>query len=472
MDGAVLNELSKLGTDLDLDRWNRPQGITLISDPLLGSLYLDPICRRVCSSIPKQMARGGVSVTVDIPPNDERSTEVGEAITAITKVIRSSKLLTYLTRASIHSSIYNHGCGVVLDVDDGQEHNMPVDFAKIKSVSCLYEMGGQQLRPIYSPIGAITGFNFFLPDPQLAASVLPPEVKKATETVRKEHLDYIHPSRVLWIEGDWTPRELIQLHQGSIGKLQSFWPHYARYSAALQASSNVLHKSDVLNVAVKGLYSKKESMNAEGLNAFRRMGEAFNRMLTNLGIVFSDMDSMKVDTIKRSTAGYPQLITEFKRAMIAASGLTEYDLFGLTTVGGGLSGVDLRDRMAKAEAVADQQEQEWREPIEQFLALILAAKDGPTKGKPLEGWRVEFPSTLSLSPLEQSQLRSTQANTDSIYANLGLDPYSILMSRFSGPYTTETTLYNEIPNTPPADPNAAPEQDPYAEQDPAAEQYQ
>jgi hypothetical protein len=76
---------------------------------------------------------------------------------------------------------------------------------------------------------------------------------------------------------------------------------------------------------------------------------------------------------------------------------------------------------------------------------MFLAKDGPTGGKPLEGWSIAFNPLLEQTEAEKIANRSSQAQTDSVYLQAGvLVPEEVRKSRFGGAsFSFETTLNDE-----------------------------
>jgi hypothetical protein len=79
----------------------------------------------------------------------------------------------------------------------------------------------------------------------------------------------------------------------------------------------------------------------------------------------------------------------------------------------------------------------------------LISKNGVTKGKVPEGWRLSTRSSLRLDLETEAKLRQTQARTDQVYRMMGvLHPLEIRKNRFGSPdYSMETVLDPAIDKT-------------------------
>jgi hypothetical protein len=466
LDGAVMNELLKLGGEQDMDNHSRPGNFEAerLSPEELEDFFLVPIAERVCTLIPSLIKSGGFQVMAeDFGSSLADRKKKREFQSKMQTAIRQSRILPMMWEAVVQASIYNSGAAVILEVDDNPDRSLtarpnwdqPVNWSQIRSVKALFVLSGRDIRPETQRIdlGQPRLFRFSIQQPQHGIAAPPlddaddPRSREerdrrlAAEAIAANGLSSIHEDRILWIEGGYTPPKARARYNGSIGRLQRFWPAYSRYAAALGAASNMLHRSELIEVAKEGWV---DTLRAIGTAAGRqKLRDELNTMLyslTNMGMVVRDKKKTEIKVIKRSVGGFGQMIGYFKQDMISQSGLTEMHLFGFTTVSGGLSGNDWRDR-AHLELQCDiRRESEWREPIEKFMALLLNAESGPTKGKEPSGWRVEFRNTLTLTPVEEADMRSKQANTDKIYAELGLPQADILVNRFEGKFSTETVL--------------------------------
>jgi hypothetical protein len=96
--------------------------------------------------------------------------------------------------------------------------------------------------------------------------------------------------------------------------------------------------------------------------------------LSEFGVALIDKKN-DIVTISRNLSGVSDIADIFYRDIIAASYLTEYALFGTTSGGSGLAGVDERDRAQLGQATDELFANYWK-PILQLLSNFLAQATG------------------------------------------------------------------------------------------------
>ena len=414
----------------------------------LESLYeVDAIAQKVVNKIPNAASRDGFELSVAGKPVDAD----------LARSVRKTGISLALAKASKLSRIYYRGGAVVLDIDDGQTEqaawSLPVKKDSIKSVKIAFIADGDRLYPPQR--------NIIQMPPQYYEASLNDAFTDGITTASQSMMsgvraNRIHADRVLYLDGEWTPPQIEMRLNGTMSRLALFWHHYSRYEAAKASAANMLHRSEVLNVERKGLNMMLAGASAAEEASLRKEAASIRSLANNFGVVFSDMENTKFNVISRSLANIKELLDEFRNNAIAASGgLSELDIFGLSTQTNGLASNDIRDRIMTASVVADYQEGELRDPLEKFLELFFLAKEGPTKGTAPENWELTFPTTLTLTPQEEADLRSKQSEVDTKYLAMGLPADVILKNRFgSGRWSPQTELPENFKVVPPPAPAA------------------
>jgi hypothetical protein len=310
---------------------------------------------------------------------------------------RKSKLIKAFERASAMANIYDRGAAIVLGVDDGKPWNEPVDEARIKSVEVIFTQDGYKVFPIHS--GLWTEPEFYQLSIDAAASTATnKQLAAAKKKLIGTGLSQIHRSRVLWFPGVWCPIDVEQRFNGSPSRVSMFWRAYSRYEMGLSLAVNLMARISVVNYQRKGLLDLLAQTDAQAEAKLLREMQLVQQSMNNMGIIFSDLEKHKVEIVSRSLAEVANLLGRLKQGAIAASGLTEVELFGETESGGGLSNDDLRDRIIRANLVNTEQESAWREPMELAIKYLLISLTG---GKEPLDWELDFPSTLRLTPKEE-----------------------------------------------------------------------
>ena len=410
------------GRDLEADIRPTLHGGKTLSTQELENLVSEPICQKVVAKIPDAALRGGMSLKIDENAADKK----------ILREIRKTGIIKSLAQASKLARIYYRGAAVVLDVDDGQEDGSwmnPVNMNSVRSVKVAWVADGDRVYPSSRNVLGIMPKQF-----EAALAISGSDDFDGRDRIEENDLNKIHSSRVLWMPGIWTPPAIALRLDGELSLLSLFWEKYKRYEAAMSSAANLLHKSEILNMKRKGLNMMLASASVAEESSIKEEARNVRDLANNFGIVMSDAETDEFSVISRNLSHISGLLNDFRIDVVAASGgLSELDLFGLSTHTSGLNGDGIESRMISAATVDEFREMEWREPLEKFLELLFLAKEGPTKGKVPESWEIVWPSTLQLTQEEKIGLRLKQAQIDEIYVTkMGLPKELVLKARFGG----------------------------------------
>lgn len=169
-------------------------------------------------------------------------------------------------------------------------------------------------------------------------------------------------------------------------RLTRFLPALLRYLSFINATLNRLHRSEATVYKKENLGETNQAIarhvsQSSGNNLVPNITEllqqeleSLRRSLRNFGIAMVDKSS-EVEMISRSMAGIDNLDKIFSKDLISASGLTEFSLFGMTSVGAGLANVDVRDRAAIAKQTDELFADYWKPHI-LYLANLLGIGSG------------------------------------------------------------------------------------------------
>jgi hypothetical protein len=177
-------------------------------------------------------------------------------------------------------------------------------------------------------------------------------------------------------------------------RLSRFIPAFLRYSSFINATLNRIHRSEFIAYG-------KENLGDLAVDIARTLGEMqgkgtgsitdtgtqadvmavmkaeMERILDsamNQGLVMYD-SKHKLEIISRTFTGMKDFNNIFRDALISASGLTEFVLFGINSAGTGLSSMDIRDR----KFIADQSDglwaDHWLPPMLHLANLLSLTKD-------------------------------------------------------------------------------------------------
>ena len=424
-DGVMRNAVLGIGGIADVDEHSRPMplaGQQYTASELEGFYARSAIARKVVNLIPDRAQRGGFLLQQGHKPVDAK----------LSRAVRHTGIGHAISKASKLSRMYRSG-SVVLIVDDNQDGqpnwDKPINKNQIKSVSVGFVADGERLRPIQRSIIQIPSSHYQMALQDDLATERSAEQQQQLDGLR---LNQVHSDRILSLEGTWTPPNVEVRLDGTLSVLAGFFDPWSRYEAALSAASNLMNRSEMLVIKKENFNLLLSGASAAEEASLKREARNIRDRANRNSVLFADKNT-DYEVISRKLSDIKPLLDEFRFNVVAASGgLTELDLFGLSTQTSALSSRDIGDRMATAAIVQDYQEFEVRDPLEKFLELLFLSKDGPTKGNELKDWEIEFPTTLQLTVAEEVDLKSKMAATDKEYVAMGLPAELVLKSRFSG----------------------------------------
>lgn len=152
------------------------------------------------------------------------------------------------------------------------------------------------------------------------------------------------------------------------------------------------------------------------------------------------LDSTENYTKEASTVtGLDKLIQEFQLAVSAVVDIPSTILMGRSP--GGMNSTGESDIRTYYDSIKARQEDELLPQISRLVYLTMISKQGPTKGKVLEGWSIKFKSLWEPTLKETAETRKVIAETDQIYIqNQVITPEEVAISRFAGEYSIETDI--------------------------------
>lgn len=195
-------------------------------------------------------------------------------------------------------------------------------------------------------------------------------------------------------------------------RLTRFLPALLRYLSFINATLNRLHRSEATIYKKENLGETNQAIaryisQSSGNNLVPNITEliqneleSLRRSLRNFGIALVDKSS-EVEMISRSMTGIDNLDKIFSKDLISASGLTEFSLFGMTSVGAGLANLDVRDRAAIAKQTDELFADYWKPHI-LYLANLLGIGSGQLLPD-IHTIAIEQEDSFKLSELEASE---------------------------------------------------------------------
>lgn len=426
-DGALLNSLTGLG----VEGRDRTLATTIKSTRLKlekekkESLFAIRILRKICSVFPTEAVRKGWVVKLGGQSKDPK------IISDFNLYQTKLQVKKYFAWAKILANAYD-GAVIVINVEDGQSPDQPIRRDRIRSVKALYVLDRYKIKPelvssdpqnpdyysITMPVGATTQF------------------KDEMQGLGAEYR--IHPSRIIRFDGvDLLPDQMLDNEGWGGSVLEQVWDAYKLWESTHQSIAQIVQNYDVMIYGLKGLSQIIANGNERQIKTRLSSLQQTNSILGGIAI---DSDSESLNSYSRNVSGLPQVGDIFRDRLIGESEVSHTFLFGESPSGLGATGES--EEKTDAKKVHAFQEEVYRPRLEYLAELIWLAKDGPTKGRIPDDWRLDFVSLLDEKQQDIIDARGSQANTDRTYLDSAvLLPEEIRQSRFGGSeYSYETVL--------------------------------
>ena len=360
----------------------------------LTAMYrTDWVSGKIVDIIPDDMTREWRTFTGKDSPE---KIEVLKAEEDRLKVRKSFNLATKWAR------LYGTGF-IVLNVDDGQEPDKPLDFNRIKPNGFKNMQALDRTRIVYN--GFRPTINPFSKNYGM------PEKYRLTETA----ID-IHHSRLIRFEGVELPYEEFR-NNGyfSDSVLDRVYESVTNFNIASSASSSMIFEANSEIVSVKGLMGYLQTEQGQALIRKRFSLAKLLKSFNNMMLLDSDETYQKTN---QTFAGLPDLIDRFAQALASASDIPATRLLGSSASGLNATGEgDLKNYYDKVRALQNTQ---FLEPLKYVDDIINASLGG--------GYDTayEFNSLFQMSDSQRSDIELKNAQRDQIYLTNGILTESII----------------------------------------------
>jgi phage-related protein (TIGR01555 family) len=359
--------------------------------------------RKVCEYYPLLMSDTWGKVSMEILDND--------LLFAIAPYLDTLKNL--YKEAQILANIYG-GATVIRYVDDGQDFDQPINYAKIKSIGYSRVFDRWEVYPLYIlPYEDVYNPDYYQYFTQMGD-------KKLTQ-------GFIHQSRVIRFRGKYLPPELMRNNEyWEASLLHDFLEPYARYYMAYSRTLEAVRSSEIPVVGIENLAEKDDTVQVQQREIQRQWAQ-------NKGIV-KDKDLIDIEFISRQFRGIKDLLFIAQQELIASSDLTKVQMY--KEFPSGLQATGKSELMAEALGLRNRQENQWGSLIREDLNLLMAMFCPKSNYEWI--WNNAYFST----PEEEASRRLTIAQTDKIFHEMqALSSEEIRESHFgNNEYTNEITL--------------------------------
>jgi len=427
-DGALINALTGMGVrgkDSSMSTYSaQPRQLAQVE---LEALYYAAIPRRYVDALPEEMLRHIPTITLGGEDPEENQNKIN----AFEEELKYTNWPSALCEVMKLQRLYG-GAGIVMLVDDGLPPEEEININKIRAIKGFVPLSRYELIPSEVTITDWRKPNHYL---ITTSQRLNPEQTDQYSNIK------IHASRVARFDGlhlAWPQRSA---NTGwGLSVLQLIWDAYRRYEVALNGMEELGKQASLFVHSMPGLFQRIANGNESDLRK-RLEANSLSRSIYG-GIVVDNEEN--VEWLNNGLGGLAGATDPFIKDLQAATGWPESILMG--TSPGGMGKEGRFEERVWASIVEKWQENYCREPISQMFTLMMAAREGPFKGKVPESWKVYFPSVFTQTDAEKVDIRMKAGQLDQIYVNLGiLAPTEVRTSRFDGPeYSFETELNEDI----------------------------
>ena len=422
LDGWV-STLGGFGTTKDKRLYTTHQ-TDLLTDELVESLWVgDDIAARIIEDVPCEALRQGFEINTG-----DGDKGLSEDLCAKCEELG---VLENFMRAKQFARAYGGGAVFPVVNDLQADTALPLNLSAITSVQHLQVFEKRELQA-----------ESYYDDPFDKKFGLPklyrinPRARGGTSGASR-HGVLIHESRLIIFQGVLVSRSQNTQSQGwGESYLNRVWSVLRDYNIAWASVGTLLHEYAQAKIRMKGL---AELMAANRDDVVRKRLEtiALSRSTIN-GILMDSEESYERE--QTPLTGIPDTLDRFGVRIAAAADMPVTRLLGQSPAG--LNATGESDTRFFYDRVAVDQTLRTKRQLEQFIKLLLLAKDGPTKGKEPDQWSVKFNPLWQESDKEKADTRSVVASTDKTYWEMGvLSSGQIAKQRFGGDtYSIDTSI--------------------------------
>lgn len=412
---GVANRDKQLGTSFSK--------VPMLREQQLTDLYRgDGMTKRIINLGTGEMVREWFDVNGDTD---------GDVCKFLETIRARQKILTSLRWAHLYG-----GSIAVMLINDGGNLEDPVNEAKIKTIEEIRVYNRWRVTwttadlyddPNLPKFGTL---QWYTVSPNAVGGKLPPFK--------------VHESRCLVFQGEEVDdKTRTELNGWSDSHIQSIYNDIANLTGSFYASRNII--DDFIQTIIK-IENLQELIAAGNDDLVKRRLEILDlgRHLINTMMLDSKEDYEKHAS---SVAGLAKLLEKFQEMLSAVTEIPLTLLMGQSPRG--FNSKDDGSMKKWYNKIAEDQESELRTQMERLVKLSMLSKDGPTKGKEIKDWSIDFRPLEQMDEAEIVEMRNKQANTDKIYIDAGVVmPEEVSMSRFGGDdYSIETSIGERtIPN--------------------------
>lgn len=417
------NSVTGLGTTRDKRYYGVYAQDPIIPDVDLESIFNgDGIAKRIVKLVVEDALAKGVGFQTQTDEGeDDNVTENQQDEADIIGAFDDLKFVTAVKQARIWARLFG-GAAIMPVLDANGTVQDPLDYNAIRSVRSLVVLDKRSIT---------TSQDLIDNDPRSPTFGQPRFYRIQLTDARRLDFQLIHASRIIRFDGALTTERTKQMNQGwSLSVLQALYEPLRDFHAGYGNVGAMLAEGSVGVFKMKGLINAIASKSQALLQArFQQMDLA--KSLTRSILLDADTEGGAEDYRREQITfnNVPDVLDRFAQRLAGCEGMPLTVLLGISPAG--LNSTGESDLSMWDKRVASEQTDELKPPCEHLAKMILAAKDGPTRGKVPDNWNITFPPIREMTEEQTAKLRGAVATTDKIYADMGaITPAEVALSRF------------------------------------------
>lgn len=380
-----------------------------------------------------------------------------EQVETVTTMDRRLNVWTQFGEGLRWANLYG-GSAILVVTDDGAPLSEPLNPRKVRRVLNLVPLDANEATPATWNSDP-TSQDFRLP----ATWNIYPRVQSAAAG----WTGTVDASRVIYVPGLAKPPSLTYDSMystcGGLSLIEPCWDAICRLVSVEQGGA-VLSQEMRMDVLKVDTQASRASSDAATAMDTRLMALSKGKGLLKMIVLGTNEDF-----VPRSgtVSGYGELHDRASRGLCAVSGVPAVLMYGDAPSGLNTDGASWQASWSNTTQVV--QANRLYRALVRFYSILLASKEGPTRGKVPENWDIKFNPIFGLAAQAEATLRKTHAETDAINVGAGiLDPVHVARSRYSeAGYSSEILPMEDLPDE---DPDAMEEAEAEMEDDRIAEE--
>lgn len=314
-----------------------------------------------------------------------------------------NKILQYMETLDVEGAfleagywdrLYGRSCIFVL-ADDGGRADEPINYNKLRSIKGLI---------VYDKRDIVEDMSGLLKNDDPNDENFGKTEYYTIMPMNGVPFD-VHHSRLLVFNGETLPRrERIANSGAGLSCLDGIIKAIRRNDVAHARAADIIERISQSMLKLNGLSDLL--MSEDGTRAVRERLDMIDMARGLLNTIAIDKED-DYELYHMNVAGVRDVIQEFQQEISGMSGIPVTILFGRSPAGMNSTGAaDFENYYNRVRAY---QKKSMQPNLEKLIKMIQLSKNGPTGGKELEDWQIEFNPLKQISEKEQAELENSKA---------------------------------------------------------------